>query len=128
MFLLVVSFELPQKLHGSTHMPPEAGPPPVGNISSTYLLARTDLSDDEKLRVALARRQCWIRAVQFGAASMLLSYSAVAVAKRFVKLPRNSLTAVPLITGLASYTLGASYGAGEGAMFIPDVIAKVRGS
>ena len=31
----------------------------LGNLSSTYLLARTNLSDAEKLQVALCRRQCW---------------------------------------------------------------------
>lgn len=99
---------------------------PGSNISSTYLLARTDLSDDEKLRVALARRQCWIRASQAGGVSVLVSYSATAIASKFVRLPRHSLLMVPLCTGLTGYFLGAWYGGTEGAAMMQDVLARVR--
>ena len=100
--------------------------PSVGNPSSTYLLSRTNLTDDEKFRVALARRQCWIRACQFGGLSLIVAYSACAITAGFVKLPRHSLTAVPLSVGLSCYFLGACYGSTEGALFMQDVLCRVR--
>jgi len=107
--------------------PAAAGQPnPSGNLSSTYLLSRAGLTDDQKLRVALARRQCWVRAAQAGSISLVVGYSACVIAGKFVKLPRHTLTMAPLCIGLSGYFLGAWYGGTEGAVFMQDVLRDLR--
>ena len=67
-----------------------------GNLSSTYLLARTNLSDEQKLQVALCRRQCWLRAAQLAPVGALASYAAAAMvhaspwASARLRLPRGT--------------------------------------
>merc|ERR1712129_676973 len=85
-----------------------------------YVLASTNLDAEQKLQVALARRQCWVRAFQLGPILGLLSYSTCVLveATGLVKLPRGSRTgvrtAVPLGFCALGMTLGAYLGGCEG--------------
>ena len=89
---------------------------PVGNLSSTYLLSRTDLTDEQKLQVALCRRQCWIRAAQGGPACALLAYSGAVVydAVATQKLPRNSRLGAIFGGAIFGATIGSYIGGKEG--------------
>lgn len=104
-----------------------APPPPTGNLSSTYLLSGTDLSDEQKLQVALCRRQCWIRAFQLGPLSALVSYAAVVLAEgsRFAsRLPRGSRTAAPLAGLIGGMTIGSYLGGLEGKPMMVSALAE----
>ena len=111
--------------------PPAAAAPhaaaPTGNLSSTYLLAGTELSDEQKLQVALCRRQCWLRAFQAGPTAALCSYAAVVLAEATRAapwVPRGSRTAAPLAGLLGGLTVGAYLGGKEAR---PMMEAALRG-
>jgi|TARA_B100000513_G_scaffold180416_1_gene98875 hypothetical protein len=89
----------------------------VGNLSSTYLLAGAGLSDEQKLQVALCRRQCWIRAAQCSVVATVTSYAALLLARstRALKPPHGSLLYVPLSLGVLGGYLGSVWGGHEGA-------------
>ena len=82
----------------------------------SYVLATSGLDPEQKLQVALCRRQAWLRATQFAPAAMLWSYAAIVLveAAKLVKLPRGSRTAVPLGAAVVGGTIGAYYGGREG--------------
>lgn len=87
----------------------------ASNVPS-FMLANSGLDNEQKLQVALCRRQAWLRAVQLGPAAMLWSYAACVLtdASGLAKLPRGSRTAVPLGAGVLGATLGAYWGGLEG--------------
>ena len=96
---------------------------PTGNLSSTYLLSRSNLNDEQKLQVALARRQCWVRAFQAAPLAALVGYAACVLVDgspallrllRVPHLPRGSKIAVPLGAGIVGMTTGAFLGGREG--------------
>ncbi|KAL1511647.1 hypothetical protein AB1Y20_004939 [Prymnesium parvum] len=79
--------------------PPPPPAPATRGLSQTHplLLAGSGLDDEQKLQVALCRRQLWLRAAQFGPALAAAAYAAVALLQRAgLRLPRGSLYAAPL--------------------------------
>ena len=78
-----------------------------------YVLASTNLDAEQKLQVALARRQCWVRAFQLGPALALCSYSACVLieATGLIKLPRGSRTGVRTVVPLGFCAFGMMLGA-----------------
>ena len=101
---------------------------PTGNLSSTYLLSRSNLTDEQKLQVALCRRQCWIRAAQFGGLSVLGGYAGCIILGALAPraLPRGAKTAVPLVAGVAGMALGSYYGGMEARPFMVDALRQPR--
>ena len=91
-------------------------------------LDRTELSDEQKLQVALCRRQCWVRAYQLGGLSMLLSYAGTLIVASYVikGLPRGSRYAVPLGGAIAGMSFGAYLGGKEGAPYMAAAIREHR--
>ena len=94
-----------------------------GNLSSTYLLAKTNLNDEQKLQLALCRRQCWVRAWQFGVAAFVLSCPLTAALSKTFKLPRAAPFTVPVACTIVAMTYGSYYGGKEGA---PMAVAAIR--
>ena len=87
-----------------------------------FVLANSGLDDEQKLQVALARRQCWVRAAQFGPTLALWSYAGCVLAERVVQLPRGSRAAVPLAACLVGMTAGSYYGGLEGKPMMIDAL------
>lgn len=81
-----------------------------------YVLANSGLDAEQKLSVALCRRQAWLRALQFGPLAMLWSYAGIVLVESagLTKLPRGSRTAGPLGAAVFGATVGAYYGGLEG--------------
>ena len=81
-----------------------------------YVLANSGLSDEQKLSVALCRRQAWLRALQFAPLAALWSYASVVLVESsgLKKFPRGSRTAVPLCAAIFGATFGSYYGGLEG--------------
>lgn len=107
---------------------PTRGP---GNLSSTYLLSRSSLNDEQKLQVALCRRQCWLRAFQLGPIAALCGYAGCILLDgtpsllrllRLTRLPRGSRLGVPLGAGIVGLTLGAYLGGREGKGVMNQVL------
>ena len=105
----------------------------AGNLShvpapSAYLLSRTNLSHEEKLQVALCRRQCWVRATQAASLAAPCAYAAVVVydTLALARLPRGSRAAAPLGAAVLFGYLGAIAGGREGAAVMAHVLAEER--
>ena len=81
-----------------------------------YVLANSGLSDEQKLSVALCRRQAWLRATQFAPFAALWSYAGIVLVESagWKKFPRGSRTAAPLCAAIFGATFGAYYGGLEG--------------
>lgn len=96
----------------------------VGNLSSTYLLAGAGLSDEQKLQIALCRRQCWIRAAQCSVVAGVTSYAALLIGRstKLFKAPRGSLSYVPLSLGVLGGYLGSVWGGREGSAMMAAVL------
>ena len=101
---------------------------PTGNLSSTYLLSRSNLTDEQKLQVALCRRQCWIRGAQFGGLSVLGGYAGCIILGALAPraLPRGAKTAVPLVAGVVGLCVGSYYGGMEARPFMVDALRQPR--
>ena len=102
----------------STQAPPFLGSsaqPTAENVPK-FMLASTNLDAEQKLQVALCRRQAWIRAAQLGPTLALCGYSACVMteAAGLAKLPRGSKTAVPLGLFVVGMTVGSYLGGLEG--------------
>ena len=95
--------------------------PSADNVPK-FVLANSGLSDEQKLQVALARRQCWVRAAQFGPTLALWSYAGCLIAERAVKLPKGSRTAVPLAACLVGMVAGSYYGGLEGKPMMNEAL------
>lgn len=89
--------------------------PTAANVPS-FVLAATNLDAEQKLQVALCRRQAWTRAAQFGPTLALCGYSACVLteASGLAKLPRGSKLGVPLGLFVVGMTVGAYVGMTEG--------------
>ena len=87
----------------------------ASNVPS-FMLANSGLDNEQKLQVALCRRQAWLRAVQFAPMAMLWSYAACVLteASGLAKLPRGSRYGVPLGAAVLGASVGAYYGGLEG--------------
>ena len=85
------------------------------NVPS-YVLATSGLDNEQKLMVALCRRQAWLRAFQLGPTLSLLGYAAVVLVEEsgLARLPRGSRLAVPLGGAVLGMTLGSYIGGREG--------------
>ena len=81
-----------------------------------YVLANSGLDQEQKLQVALCRRQAWLRASQYAPMAALWSYAACVLTEHsgLAKLPRGSRTGVPLAAAVIGGTLGAYVGGLEG--------------
>ena len=113
---------------GEPSAPASSSTPRTGNLSSTYLLSRSNLTDEQKLQVALCRRQCWVRGAQFGGLSVLGGYAGCIILGALAPraLPRGSRTAVPLVAGVAGMALGSYYGGMEARPFMVDALRQPR--
>ena len=107
---------------------PSSTSSPTGNLSSTYLLSRSNLTDEQKLQVALCRRQCWIRAAQLGGLSVLGGYAGCIILGALAPraLPRGAKTAVPLVAGVVGLCVGSYYGGMEARPFMVDALRQPR--
>ena len=87
----------------------------AANVPS-YVLATSGLDNEQKLQVALCRRQAWLRAFQFAPTLALWTYGAVVLidASGVAKLPRGSRMAAPLAAAVIGATAGSYYGGLEG--------------
>eukprot|EP00965_Chrysotila_dentata_P207210 6183988-Pleurochrysis_carterae.AAC.1 len=123
-------FKSTAPIGGNVPVDGRSGPRPTGNLSSTYLLAGTKLSDEEKLQVALCRRQCWRRAAQTATLAAPVSYAAVVIYEAIATthLPRGSRIAVPLGAAIFGSWAGSIYGAREGASFMAAILTVHRAS
>ena len=87
------------------------------SISETHplILAGTGLNDEQKLQVALCRRQAWVRAAQLGPLVAACGYMTCVIADRtrLGPLPRGSRSAVPLAGFVAGMTIGSYLGGVE---------------
>ena len=88
-------------------------------------LAKTDLDDQQKLQVALCRRQCWIRAAQLSVLGCVSSYAAVVLSEavRGRSFQRGTRTAVPLGVTIFFGYLGSYLGGREGAATMGRILA-----
>ena len=113
---------------GEPSAPASSSTPHTGNLSSTYLLSRANLSDEQKLQVALCRRQCWIRGAQFGGLSVLGGYAGCIILGALAPraLPRGAKTAVPLVAGVVGLCVGSYYGGMEARPFMVDALRQPR--
>lgn len=93
-----------------------SGPQPSAENVPSFVLAATGLDAEQKLQVALCRRQAWVRAAQLGPTLALCGYSACVLteATGLAKLPRGSKLAVPLAGFVVGMTAGAYFGMMEG--------------
>ena len=107
---------------------PSSTSSPTGNLSSTYLLSRSNLTDEQKLQVALCRRQCWVRGAQFGGLSVLGGYAGCIILGALAPraLPRGAKTAVPLVAGVVGLCVGSYYGGMEARPFMVDALRQPR--
>ena len=85
-----------------------------------YVLANSGLDQEQKLHVALTRRQAWLRAAQLAPTLALWGYAACVLvdATGLTKLPRGSRTAVPLGAAVVGGVLGSYWGGLEGKPFM----------
>ena len=113
---------------GEPSAPASSSTPHTGNLSSTYLLSRSNLTDEQKLQVALCRRQCWIRGAQFGGLSVLGGYAGCIILGALAPraLPRGAKTAVPLVAGVVGLCVGSYYGGMEARPFMVDALRQPR--
>ena len=102
------------------------GRSPHGNLSSTYLLSRTNLTDEQKLQVALCRRQCWLRAFQAGPVAAICGYGACVLLEMQVRRPRGSRTVAPLCAGILGMVVGAYAGGREGKATLNMALRQPR--
>jgi hypothetical protein len=81
-----------------------------------YVLANSGLDNEQKLQVALCRRQAWLRAAQCAPLAALWSYAACVLidSSGYLRLPRGSRTAAPLGAAVIGASVGAYYGGLEG--------------
>jgi hypothetical protein len=81
-----------------------------------FMLANSGLDNEQKLQVALCRRQAWLRAAQLAPTLALWSYAACVLTEHsgLARLPRGSRTAVPLGAAVVGGVLGSYYGGLEG--------------
>ena len=93
-----------------------SGPQPRAENMPSFVLAATGLDAEQKLQVALCRRQAWVRAAQLGPTLALCGYSACVLteAMGLAKLPRGSKMAAPLAGFVVGMTVGAYFGMMEG--------------
>lgn len=93
-----------------------SGPQPSAANVPSFVLANTGLDAEQKLQVALCRRQAWVRAAQLGPTLALCGYSACVLteATKLAKLPRGSKLAVPMAGFVVGMTAGAYFGMSEG--------------
>jgi len=95
---------------------------PAVSVSKTHpmMLAGTGLDDEQKLQVALCRRQAWVRAAQAGPLLGFCCYAVAVVADRtrLGPLPRGSRFAAPLAGCVVGMMVGSFVGGSElkGAM------------
>ena len=88
------------------------------NVPS-YVLANSGLDNEQKLMVALCRRQAWLRAAQGGPLLALWTYAGVVLFEAVGrKLPHGTRMAAPLTAAVVGSTLGAYYGGLEGKPFM----------
>lgn len=88
------------------------------NVPS-YVLANSGLDNEQKLMVALCRRQAWVRAAQGGPLFALWTYAGVVLYEAVgPKLPKGTRLAAPLTAAVVGSTLGAYYGGLEGKPFM----------
>lgn len=106
-------------------MPSQGDARPLGNLSSTYLLNKADLTDEQKLQLALARRQCWLRAAQTAAILAVPAYAITVAAAKLAprRTPKGAPLFVPLTFALVGSCVGSHLGAVEGA---PMAAAALR--
>ena len=87
------------------------------SVSKTHplMLAGTGLDDEQKLQIALCRRQSWVRAAQLGPLLGLGAYTVAALvdATRIGPLPRGSRAAAPMVGCVVGMVLGSYYGGME---------------
>lgn len=86
-------------------------PVQAANVPS-YVLANSGLSNEQKLEVALCRRQSWLRAFQLAPTLALLAYSGCVLVEGLgvAKLPRGTRMGAPLGMAVVGATVGAYYG------------------
>ncbi|KAL3912976.1 MAG: hypothetical protein SGPRY_008148 [Prymnesium sp.] len=86
-------------------------------ISRTHpmLLSATGLDDNQKLQVALCRRQSWLRASQLGPGLGMLGYLAVVIVENtgLGRFPRGTRMAAPLVGCVMGMSVGAYVGGRE---------------
>lgn len=102
---------------GSSHSFLSVGEAPrsAANVPS-YVLATSGLDNEQKLQVALCRRQAWLRAFQLGPTLALWTYAGCVLleASKWTKLPRGTKMAAPLVAAVVGATFGSYYGGLEG--------------
>ena len=101
-----------------------------GNLVSadnvpSYVLANSGLDAEQKLHVALCRRQAWLRASQFAPTLALWTYATCVLVESagLAKLPRGSRTAAPLVAAVLGGSLGAYWGGLEGKPMMNAALA-----
>ena len=90
-----------------------------------FMLANSGLDNEQKLQVALCRRQSWLRAFQCGPMFALWSYAGCVLveAARPGRLPRGTRQAVPLAAAVCGMTVGAYVGGNEGKPMMNAALA-----
>ena len=90
-----------------------------------YVLANSGLDNEQKLSVALCRRQAWLRAAQAAPTLALWTYATCVLVEHagLAKLPRGSRTAAPLVAAVVGGTIGAYWGGLEGKPMMNAALA-----
>ena len=92
---------------------------------SPLILYNTSLDDEQKLQVALCRRQCWKRGAQLSVFGCVTSYALVVVveALRCRPFPRGTRWMAPLGSTLFCGYIGSYLGGREGATQMGYILA-----
>jgi len=93
-----------------------SGRPVSADNVPAFMLATSGLDNEQKLQVALCRRQAWLRAFQLGPTLALWTYAGcvLAEASKRVRLPKGTRQAAPLGAAVVGMTIGAYLGGQEG--------------
>lgn len=85
------------------------------NVPS-YVLATSGLDNEQKLQVALCRRQAWLRATQAAPMMALWAYAGCILldASKLVQVSKNVRMAAPISGAIVGATLGSYFGGLEG--------------
>jgi hypothetical protein len=112
-------------LKAAAVLDPLWGRPVSADNVPAFMLAQTGLDNEQKLQVALCRRQAWLRAFQLGPTLALWTYAGCVMleASKLIKLPKGTRQGASLAAAVGGMTLGAYLGGTEGK---PTMNAALR--
>ena len=109
-------------LKAAAVLDPRWGRPVSADNVPAFMLAQTGLDNEQKLPVALCRRQAWLRAFQLGPTLALWTYAGCVMieASKLIKLPKGTRQGASLAAAVGGMTLGAYLGAAMGPTLVAN--------